>query len=1359
MISLGGDKDMRRISVGLDIGSTTIKVVVLSEEGKMIDFQYVPHHYRVREELQVVLGRLAERFPLETMHLAATGMGAMELSSVLKVPFVQEVVAEGLALRTYHRQVDVAIELGGEDAKVTYFETDGKTDQRMNRMCAGGTGAFLEHMASFFGVTMEGLNHLAACGQKVYPIASRCGVYATTDMQALLNQSVSRENLALSAFQAVVNQVISDLAKGRPLEGNVAFLGGPLTFLPELRKRFVKTLALSEERCIFPAHGELYAALGTALWGRGQEKVSLSSLRQRLTQGTVSDATLLVDPLFSDAKAYERFQEYYRKFQVPCLKDGSWPEQVWLGIDAGSTTMKIVLVDKKGQVVHQRYRKNEARIWETAREMLLEMYADMPSYVKVVASGVTGYGEGFLKVAFQLDYGEVETMAHLRAARFFCPEVTDLLDIGGQDMKYISLKEGIIQKVVLNGSCASGCGLFLETFAKSLGLSMEKFVRSAVEAKHQLDLGYRCTVLMNSKIHQLQNENIETGDLIAGLCMSVVKNALYRVIHLQDIHELGDHIVVEGGTFYNDAVLRSFEKLVGHPVIRPDLSGLMGAYGMALLAKERRKEGNSTVLSVEEIKSLSVEEAELSCQGCGNHCVLQKKKFSTGQVYLTGNRCSRGIRLAGHGFQAESHAPNLNEWEKDHVFLYRPPHTIPKGTVGMVRGLGNWSDFPFWQTFWAALGYRTVVSDFEMEEMGKCLSTIPQGVYCYPCKIAHGHLMQLLEKKKPDFTWMPVTQKGIEEPELDELEHSSYGDVLATAMHRQIEKAEIPFFHPHVFSLEKDMISFMENAFPLIPSAQVKEALRQAEEGKKKYLNQLKEKTQEILQWIETKKKQAIVLLGRNYHVDPEINKGLPAVIAGLGIPVLTAEGLYQLQDRPKENPTFSDLALYATEQVVKHPYLHLVQLQSTSCGYDGMTMQDIRNRLEQAGEIYTILNLDQGMSTGALQIRIRSLMAEIEERKAHPECIPKAIVKSVEQVIPQTIYLEPMGGCYDALIKAAWEGAGFVVKDLDPSWLSFESLPKEADDVSEMGQERSAERCEEAVLVISSWKRTQQIRRCLRRNGVHCEAMFLGMGRKRNDCFLSTSLLHRLWMALFLGDVLLRCQLSLEAMEEIPGEIERLLLSAVRIGMEAVRRGTFAGYQKALSQCVHIFSSVQGKHTVKRRVGLLGNPRLAMELAAFLQKGRKGTFLPIMQGWGEWLLNELTELYFIEGFQGQMEKAQVCMASRSTAHTCLEMVLAVVNQVHFLDTLETPDEKKEHLNRFRKKPEKYVSEPYRDLLRRHAEQIISMNGSDRRSSFEIEKLKKFAPMVSVLSLQEDDELSLSIKNRVEMFLEKRRFN
>lgn len=1346
---------MGHISVGLDIGSTTIKAVVLAEDGKVIDSTYVRHQYRVQETLQRIMLRLAARFSGNKVYLAMTGMGAIDLSSALQIPFVQEVVAEGLALRTYHEQVDVAIELGGEDAKVTYFDRNGQTDQRMNRMCAGGTGAFLEHMASFFGVTMEGFEKLAKKGKQIYPIASRCGVYATTDIQSLLNQGVSKEDLALSAFQAVVNQVISDLAKGRPMKGKVAFLGGPLTFLTTLRSRFEQALELDFSNCVPVTHGELYGALGAALWGKEKALVDLGDICDRLQRCQIEKSTPLMAPLFRSTEEYQKFQDYYKKFHVPTIQDRQWPKQVWLGIDAGSTTMKLVLMDDKGQVVYQKYRKNEARIWETARDMLLEMYASMPSCAQIVGSGITGYGEEFLKKAFQIDTGEVETMAHLRAARFFCPEVTDLLDIGGQDMKYISLRDGIIQKIVLNGACASGCGLFLETFAHSLGLSMDAFVQKAVKATHQLDLGYRCTVLMNSKIHQVQNEDIEIGDMISGLCMSVVKNALYRVIHLQSIQELGSHIVVEGGTFCNDAVLRSFERLVGHSVIRPDLSGLMGAYGMALLAKERKTDGISALLTAGEIRNLKLSEENISCPGCGNHCALQKKVFSSGQVYITGNRCFRGLALAS-GDRQVKRVPNLSEWEKEHIFHRNSVKGKVKGRVGILRSLQRWSDFSYWQGFWNALGYGTIVSDWDTACMGKSLSTIPQGVYCYPCKAAHGHLMNLLEKKKPDFIWMPVTQKGMEEPELDELSHSSYGDVLASAMQKQIEESGISFFHPQIYEIKKDVLTFMKREFPHISSTQVKAALQQAEDKEKDYREQLKQKTIDILAWMEKEKKHGLVLLGRNYHIDPEINKGLPAVIAQLGIPVLTAEGLYQLKKHKKEEPTFSELALYATSQVVKNPYLHLVQLQSTSCGYDGMTMQTIRYQLQQAGEIYTILNLDQGISTGSLQIRIRSLMAELAERRAHPKRAYEVPKVSKERELPPVLYIEPLGASYDTLLSATFEGAGYEVRVADASWFDSECLPKEADDLSEMGEsvDFSDKSIEQAVLVFSSKKKTKQVQQVLQRNHIPALALFFGLGRKQNDCILSTSLLHRVWMALFLGDVFLRCSLALKTDEMVQGDTEIVLQMAEEIGKEAIRKGSFASYEKALQQCVSLFSKVKRKNRQWKKIGIAGYPGNGIKWVSFLQSAEHGDLMPVMQGWGEWLLNELTELYFLEGFQGNMEQAQLCMASRSTAHTCLEMVIPFVNDVDFLEPLETPEEKKEHLNQLRKHPETYLAEPYRDLIRRQAGAIICVSGNDHRSFMEIKKCKKIASGIRILLIPEEMELSTQTKNRVEMFLE-----
>ena len=1347
---------MRHISIGIDIGSTTIKVVALSEDHRMLYTDYVRHHYQVQKEFRRALDRLGKRFPGAEVHLGFTGMGAMEVASALSLPFVQEVVAEGKALGTWHDAIDVAIEIGGEDAKLTYFTAGEEADQRMNRMCAGGTGAFLDHIAAFLGTDIAGLDTLAKQGRVVYPIASRCGVYAKTDMQALLNQGARKVDLALSAFYAVANQVLADLAKGREIKGKVAFLGGPLTFLPQLRQCFMEILDLQPSAVVPVERGELYGAMGAALWGSAGKTVSLASLCQLVsTSFAVSQSTPVMRPLFRDAEEYEGFQARYETFQVPRREGGTWPEKIWLGMDAGSTTIKLVAVDEEGQVLYSQYRRNKAQLLETAKEMMEEFYRKLPSGVRIVAAGITGYGEAFLKQAFRIDFGEVETVAHSKAARFFCPQVTDILDIGGQDMKYIRLKDGVIQQIVLNGSCASGCGVFLETLAQTLGLSLDEFVQKAVKATHQLDLGYRCTVLMNSKIHQVQNEDIEIGDMISGLCMSVVKNALYRVIHLQSIQELGSHIVVEGGTFCNDAVLRSFERLVGHSVIRPDLSGLMGAYGMALLAKERKTDGISALLTAGEIRNLKLSEENISCPGCGNHCALQKKVFSSGQVYITGNRCFRGLALAS-GDRQVKRVPNLSEWEKEHIFHRNSVKGKVKGRVGILRSLQRWSDFSYWQGFWNALGYGTIVSDWDTACMGKSLSTIPQGVYCYPCKAAHGHLMNLLEKKKPDFIWMPVTQKGMEEPELDELSHSSYGDVLASAMQKQIEESGISFFHPQIYEIKKDVLTFMKREFPHISSTQVKAALQQAEDKEKDYREQLKQKTIDILAWMEKEKKHGLVLLGRNYHIDPEINKGLPAVIAQLGIPVLTAEGLYQLKKHKKEEPTFSELALYATSQVVKNPYLHLVQLQSTSCGYDGMTMQTIRYQLQQAGEIYTILNLDQGISTGSLQIRIRSLMAELAERRAHPKRAYEVPKVSKERELPPVLYIEPLGASYDTLLSATFEGAGYEVRVADASWFDSECLPKEADDLSEMGEsvDFSDKSIEQAVLVFSSKKKTKQVQQVLQRNHIPALALFFGLGRKQNDCILSTSLLHRVWMALFLGDVFLRCSLALKTDEMVQGDTEIVLQMAEEIGKEAIRKGSFASYEKALQQCVSLFSKVKRKNRQWKKIGIAGYPGNGIKWVSFLQSAEHGDLMPVMQGWGEWLLNELTELYFLDGFQGNMEQAQLCMASRSTAHTCLEMVIPFVNDVDFLEPLETPEEKKEHLNQLRKHPETYLAEPYRDLIRRQAGAIICVSGNDHRSFMEIKKCKKIASGIRILLIPEEMELSTQTKNRVEMFLE-----
>ena len=933
---------MESISVGVDIGSAAIKVVVLSGRGQLIHSAYVPHHYRVRETLRILWRQLMAKVREGALHLAFTGKGAAEFSSALQIPFVDEVQAETEALRRLHPEVDVAVSLGGEDARMMYFERNGEMDLRTNRKCAGGTGTFLAHMAAFFGVDIQALNALAENGIHLYPIASRCGVYAKTDIQALMNQGASKADLAASIFQAVVNQVLSDLVKGRLIQGKLALLGGPFAFMPALRRSFLQTIGISSADVLPVTHGELYCAWGAALLGREAAPIPRKPMPQP-------------------------------------------PARLWLGMDAGSTTIKLVLVDEEGQICYEDYRKNEADALETARAMLLAMYKALPVGISIAASGITGYGEAFLKQAFQIDTGEVETVAHLQGARFFCPEVTDLLDIGGQDMKYIRVRKGSIQKIVLNGSCASGCGLFLETFAESMGLSMDEFVKKAVHAPYCLDLGHHCTVLMNSKVHQVQNENVDTGGLISGLCLSVVKNALYRVMRLDSIEELGSHIVVEGGTFQNDAVLRAFETLVGHPVVRPNGSGIMGAYGMALLTKKRMPEAaRSKMLSADEIRKLSVREESSRCPGCGNHCLLQKKTFSNGHCFIVGNRCSYGERLLAKEHFISRKVPNLYEWEKNQLLQSSKVNPSAEKTMGIPAVLGRWEDMIYWKVFWQTLGYRVILSAFDAASLGKSTVTMPHGIYCYPCRLAHGHLMYFLEQCKPDGIWMPVISGGKEEPDIDEATHAAYGDVLAEQMKEQISAAGIPFYHPQIsFCDHQSLLAFMRENLPQVTPYALRHATMAAEKAQRGYKARLGKKTRDVLEWIEREKKNALVLVGRSYQLDPEINKGIPAVMAGLGIPVLSAEGLYLLQNEGHDTPTFREKALFTAEMVCTNPYLHFVQLQSTSCGWDMTTIEAVQKRLERAGKRYTMISLDQGVSTGALQIRIRSLMAEIQEKQS----------------------------------------------------------------------------------------------------------------------------------------------------------------------------------------------------------------------------------------------------------------------------------------------------------------------------------------------------------------------------------------
>ena len=1299
------------LSVGIDVGSTTIKVAALLSD-ELVYASYLRHEYHVPETLRQAVESLAENFGEETFSLCFTGTGAEMLAGELGIPFLPEMDAEVKALTFFHEKVDVAIEMGGEDAKLIYVAADGSSDQRMNRMCAGGTGAFLEHLAAFLGVDMQGLNDLAQQGAPIYGIASRCGVYAKTDVQALLNQGAAKADIAASVFQAVVNQILSGLAKGRRIEGRVALLGGPLTFLPALSERFVETLEISRENLITPRRGELYPAMGAALMGSDflTDAASLQKLLQ--SRGKKAEKSLWAEPLFLSAKAYEDFQKAHDT--VSRKERNSWPEAVWLGIDAGSTTLKLVAIDEAGFLVYQDYAKNEADVLGKARTMLLKFYGAMPKETTIAGCGITGYGEKFLKEALSIDFGEVETAAHLRAARFFAPDVTSLLDIGGQDMKYIRLQDGAIREVALNGSCASGCGLFLETFAHTLGMTMEEFVRAAVTASHRLDLGYHCTVLMNSRVHQVQREEMDVGALAAGLCTAVVKNALYRVIHMKDAAELGEKVVVSGGLFANDAVLRALEMIVGRPVVRPPFPGLMGAYGMALLAKERYEKSHrsrkplikslseflkspmvqdeeefpantevfkgesdevlrhwarnsdekrfnqwfSSLLSAKEIENLRVQVGRRRCPGCGNHCLLSLHQFSHGKVYVTGNRCSVGERLAGGRVAL---GPNLAEWQKERIFRLSLGKGKKRGTVGIPRVLTMWQDFPFWNAFWSSLGYEVVTSGFDSAAMSRSAATVPQGVYCYPCRLAHGHVLEMIERGDAQFLWLPDIEQGGEEPELDEEKHASYGAMLAAHIAKELAIAHVPLYHPSWDEENrKTFYDFMEAHFPFFSRKEVDEALTKGYETKKKYREELRQRTKDVLVHIHSEKKSAIVLLGRDEQLDGEVNKGIPYLISRLGVPVLTAGGLYALsyEDEPF---SFNARARHAAKMVAADPYLELVQMQSTSCGYDGLTLLEIGDMLREAGKKLTHLSLDQGVSAGALEIRIRSLLAEVAERKRNPSRREERKNIFMRPPLPRAFRLSPLGRYYDSLLAGALQGAGYEVSN-------HPSLPE-------------VTMKEKAAAVI-----------------------FLGLGRKGDEVLPSSTLFHQLWLALFLGDLLMRCHLAVKPLEKEKGLADRALEIATEKAAGAAKAGTFHAYKKVIGEILALFEHAKGEGTAKS-VGLLGKPWQCMD---FLQEKRGEE--PIswkVQGMAEWLLNEVSEAYFLDGFEGDSDGGTVCLASRYGAHRALEILREEVNRRPWIDPLESPEEKRDALNRYRDFPTRYPAEGERDVRRRSGEDLV----------------------------------------------------
>ena len=1037
--------------LGIDIGSTTVKVSIIEDGGKLLFADYKRHFANIQETLADLLREGEEKLGALTVEPVITGSGGLTLSKHLDIPFVQEVVAVATSLKDYAPQTDVAIELGGEDAKIIYFT--GGIDQRMNGICAGGTGSFIDQMASLLQTDASGLNEYAKNYKAIYPIAARCGVFAKTDIQPLINEGATKEDLSASIFQAVVNQTISGLACGKPIRGNVAFLGGPLHFLPELRAAFIRTLNLGPDQIIAPDHSHLFAAIGAAMNSDPKTTASLHDLIERLSHGIKMDFEVKrMEPLFTDEADYEDFKTRHASHDVKKGDLATYEGNCYLGIDAGSTTTKVALVGEDGSLLYRFYSNNNGSPLATAIRAMQEIHDQLPEKAQIAYSCSTGYGEALLKSALMLDEGEVETISHYYAAAAFEPDVDCILDIGGQDMKCIKIKDGTVDSVQLNEACSSGCGSFIETFAKSLNYSVQDFAREALFAKNPTDLGTRCTVFMNSNVKQAQKEGASVADISAGLAYSVIKNALFKVIKITNASDLGKHVVVQGGTFYNDAVLRSFEKISGCEAVRPDIAGIMGAYGAALIARERYDASKTTtMLPIDKILSLTYKTTMARCQGCTNHCVLTINRFDGGRQFVTGNRCERGLG----GNKQKKDIPNLFDYKYHRMFDYEPltADLAPRGTVGIPRVLNMYENYPFWAVFFKELGYRTVLSPKstrQIYELG--IESIPSESECYPAKLAHGHIEWLIRQGLTYIFYPCVPYERNETPEAGNHYNCPMVTSYAENIKNNVESLtdhKVHFRNPFMaFTNEEILTKRLVEEFTkdqAIPEKEIRAAAHKAWQELIASRQDMEKKGEEVIAWLKETGHHGIVLAGRPYHVDPEINHGIPELITSYGFAVLTEDSVSHLGrvDRPlivTDQWMYHSRLYEAASYVKTQPNLDLIQLNSFGCGLDAVTTDQVNDILTRSGKIYTLLKIDEVNNLGAARIRVRSLIAAIrvrEMRHYHKPIVSSAYSRvyfTKEMKKNYTILCPQMSPIHFDLIEPAVRSCGYNLEVLQNS-------------------------------------------------------------------------------------------------------------------------------------------------------------------------------------------------------------------------------------------------------------------------------------------------------------------------------------
>ena len=1273
-------QDMVPIRVGIDVGSTTVKIAVLDNDDKIIYSDYQRHRADIRSTIISVVTQafdeLEKTLPAgknQTLSVKVTGSGGLSVSQWLNIPFIQEVIAATTAVKKLIPQTDVVIELGGEDAKITYFA--GGVEQRMNGTCAGGTGAFIDQMAALLETDAAGLNILAKNAETIYPIAARCGVFAKTDVQPLINEGARREDIAASIYQAVVNQTISGLACGKPIRGHVAFLGGPLHFMDQLRERFIVTLKLKDDEIIVPENSQLFVAAGSAFSadrtyhcseeGKESPFPTIAEFRERLKN--LVDAELSevqrLDPLFNNATELEEFRKRHAMEKAARGDLNLTTGPVFLGLDSGSTTTKAVLIDQKGRIIWDFYASNQGNPVDLAVKVLKDLYKQLPKDVYIARAVSTGYGEALFQAALGVDAGEVETITHFRAADFFVPGVEFLLDIGGQDMKCLRMKDGAIVSIQLNEACSSGCGSFLDNFARTMGMDVREFSKIALLADKPVDLGSRCTVFMNSRVKQAQKEGASVADISAGLSYSVIKNALFKVIKLRKASDIGSKVVVQGGTFFNDAVLRAFEKIAGVEVFRPDVAGLMGAYGSALIAYDQwvdlttPKPGQepidpfsvrSGIASLEQLENFHVELESRRCGKCQNNCLLTINTFSTGsenRVFITGNRCERGAEIEGNVIDASNKKntgvedvgekmPNMFEWKYKRLFSYVPlkPEKAPMGEVGIPRVLNMYENYPLWFTFFTKLGFRVRLSQRSSRNVyEKGIETIPSESVCYPGKISHGHVVSLLQQGVK-FIFYPCAPYELQEDKGAGNNYNcpivtSYPEVLRNNVDELRQDDSILYMNPFLPIYDKERLAerLCEELIPQFPTLtenQIFDAVDEAWKEQQKFKDDVQVAGEEALEKMIRAGGNGIVLAGRPYHLDPEINHGIPEMVNALGLAVFTEDSVAHLGsiERPlriMDQWVYHNRLYRAASFVAGMPNLEMLQLTSFGCGLDAVTADQVDDIMRSKGRMYTLIKIDEGSNLGAVRIRIRSLIAAVRERQRHNR---KPVVKSAayqrqvftkEMKYSHTIIGPQMSPIHFRILKHAFNACGynFVILDaVDPkavdTGLKYVNNDACYPSIIVAGQMIAALESGKYDVNHTSLIITQTgggcrasnyigfIRRALTDAGFdNVPVLSLSaQGFEKNPGFkITPGLLHRLLMAVMVGDVLMRVLYRTRPYELVPGSADALYEKWNAKAEKQVKSLSLSGYHKLLKGIIKDFDELPLKPIKKPRVGVVG--------------------------------------------------------------------------------------------------------------------------------------------------------------------------